>query len=65
MSEIQYILTHGKCGCNIGIGEINRISKMVKAEYHFSAPDFWMWKMYQFGFARGKQVERARRAKDR
>lgn len=38
---------------------------MVKAKYHFSAPEFWMWKMYQFGFAKGKQVERARRAKSR
>lgn len=65
MSEIQYILENGDCGCNIDYGEIRHISEMVKARYSFSSPNFWMWKMFQFGFARGKQVERARRAKNR
>jgi hypothetical protein len=48
------ILENGACGCPIPYEHISRISEMVKEKYDFSAPEFWMWKMFQFGYAYGK-----------
>lgn len=48
------ILENGRCGCPIPYGHIHDISMKVKEYYHFSAPEFWMWKMFQFGYAYGK-----------
>ncbi len=48
------ILKNGACGCPISYGHIRDISEKVKEEYHFSSPEFWMWKMFQFGYAYGK-----------
>lgn len=45
---------NGACGCPIPYEHIRRISQQVKEHYHFSAPEFWMWKMFQFGYAYGK-----------
>lgn len=59
----KYILTHGNNGCNIGYKEIRDISESVIKEYHYSSTYFWMWKMFQFGFAYGKRaVQEKRRA---
>ena len=58
-----YILTHGKNGCDISSKKIHEIADVVKRYYHISAPEFWMWKMFQFGYAYGKHAERARRKK--
>lgn len=57
------ILKYGENGCDIPYGEIRNITELVKNEYHFSESEFWMWKMFQFGFAYGKQAERIRRKK--
>ena len=56
-----HILTQGACGCDIPFDQIHCITDAVKGYYHQSAPDFWMWKMFQFGYAYGKREERARR----
>lgn len=53
------ILMHGQ-DC-IPDKEFEEIRDLVKGYYHFSNVNFWMWKMFQFGFAYGKLVERARR----
>lgn len=45
--------------------EYELIRDAVKQHYHFSSPEFWMWKMIQFGYAYGKREERARRKKKR
>lgn len=61
--DIQYIIRNGKNGCDIPFREIDSISEAVKRYYYFSAPGFWMWKMFQIGFAYGKRAERDRRKK--
>lgn len=61
--NIQYILTHGKNGCNIGYGEISAYAEMVMEKYRFSSPHIWMWKMFQLGFAFGKVSERDKKKK--
>lgn len=48
------ILENGACGCPIPYLDIQEIGRMVKEKYNFSAPEFWMWKMFQFGYAYGK-----------
>ncbi|RGT72222.1 hypothetical protein DWX08_10370 [Ruminococcus sp. AF18-22] len=48
---------------NIPSNDIRELSEVIKRYYHFSAPEFWMWKMFQFGFVYGKRAERARRKK--
>lgn len=50
----KMILENGAYGCPISYEHIRRISEQVKEKYHFSAPEFWMWKMFQFGYAYGK-----------
>ena len=45
--------------------EYELIRDAVKQHYHFSSPEFWMWKMIQFGYVYGKREERARRKKKR
>lgn len=55
------VLIHGKNGCTMSYEEIRDISKLVKKEFPFSASYFWMWKMFQIGFAYGKAEERKRR----
>lgn len=41
--------------------EVERTADAVKQYYHFSSVNFWMWKMFQFGYMYGKRAERARR----
>lgn len=53
-STKKNILENGVCGCPIPYEHILRISYAVKKHYSFSAPEFWMWKMFQFGYAYGK-----------
>lgn len=48
---------------NIPSNDIRELSEVIKRYYHFSVPEFWMWKMFQFGFVYGKRAERARRKK--
>ena len=55
------ILSHGKNGCSISYEEIEEISELAKSHFYFSSAKFWMWKMFQFGYAYGKRAERARR----
>lgn len=43
--------------------EVQTLAEVVKRTYHFSAPEFWMVKMFQFGYVYGKRAERARRKK--
>lgn len=57
----EYILTHGKNGYTVEYGEIMQLADRVKAKYYFSSANFWMWKMFQLGFAYGKHYERMRR----
>jgi hypothetical protein len=56
-----YILIYGNNGCDIPYKRIRDISRVIGGYYHQSAPEFWMWKMFQFGYAYGKRSERARR----
>ena len=37
--------------------EYELIRDAVKQHYHFSSPEFWMWKMIQFGYVYGKREE--------
>lgn len=59
--NIEYIISHGKNGCTTTYEEISVLSELVIKKYHFSAPEFWMWKMFQLGFAYGKHETRVRR----
>ena len=56
-----YLLTCGNNGCDIPYDKIRTISDVVKRYYNFSAPEFWMWKMFQFGYAYGKRAERSKK----
>ena len=56
-----YLLTRGKNGCDVSYNDIRVIADAVKRYYNFSAPEFWMWKMFQFGYAYGKRAERSKR----
>lgn len=56
-----YILTHGE-EC-VPYKKTEELTDAIKRQYHFSAPEFWMWKMFQFGFAYGKHADRVRRKK--
>lgn len=56
-----YILTRDANGCDVQYLQIREISDVVKRYYHFSAPEFWMWKMFQFGYVYGKRAERSKR----
>lgn len=40
--------------------EVERIADAVKQYHHFSSVNFWMQKMFQFGYVYGKRAERAR-----
>ena len=40
--------------------EVERIADAVKQYYHFSSVNFWMQKMFQFGYVYGKRAEWAR-----
>lgn len=53
-ADKKTIIENGACGCPIPYEHIRNISEKVKEKYHFSAPEFWMWKMFQFGYAYGK-----------
>lgn len=57
----SYIITNGKNGCNIPYVQIRELAQQVTSEYSFSSPFFWMWKMFQLGFAYGKREERAKK----
>lgn len=54
-----YILTRGE-NC-VSRKKTEELADAIKSYYSFSGPEFWMWKMFQFGFAYGKRAERARR----
>lgn len=56
-----YILTHGE-EC-IPYDKFMELADAVKRQYHFLTPRFWMWKMFQFGFAYGKHAARQKKAK--
>lgn len=56
-----YILTHGE-NC-IPYSKFEKLAEGVKEHYHHSSPRFWMWKMFQFGFAYGKHAARQRKAR--
>lgn len=44
----------------IEYGEITEITEAIKNRFPFSAPGFWITKMFQFGYAYGKAAERAK-----
>lgn len=46
---------------SISYTEIMEISEAIKERYDFSAPEFWMAKAFQFGYAYGKAAERAKK----
>ncbi len=46
---------------SISYTEIRGISEAIKDRYDFSAPEFWMAKAFQFGYAYGKAAERAKK----
>lgn len=56
-----YILQNGK-DC-IPHRKYEELEDAVKRYYHNSSPNFWMWKMFQFGFAYGKHAERQKKAR--
>lgn len=53
------ILTRGQHV--ISYNEFCKLKDVIKRYYSFSSPEFWLWKMFQFGFVYGKRAERARR----
>lgn len=57
----SYILTYGE-DC-IPYEHFQELAESVKRHYYFSAPEFWMWKMFQFGFAYGKHAARQKKAR--
>lgn len=57
----QKIIGHGQE--TISYGEFLELSECIEQRYHFSSYRFWMWKIFQYGFALGKRAERARRKK--
>lgn len=61
MMNDSYIITNGKSGCNIPYMQIRELAQKVISEHGFSSPIFWMWKMFQLGFAYGKHEERAKK----
>lgn len=56
-----YIIEHGANGCNISYMQIRELALQVSDCYKNSSPLFWMWKMFQLGFACGKREERKRK----
>ena len=55
----QKIIDHEKDA--ISYGEFLELSECIEQRYPFSSYRFWMWKVFQYGFALGKRAERARR----
>lgn len=47
----------------ISYKEFLELSECIEQRYPFSSYRFWMWKIFQYGFAFGKRAERARRNK--
>lgn len=58
MNDLK-ILQHGQ-DC-IPYEECMELVEATKRYYHFSSPNFWMWKMFQFGYAYGKRAERRKK----
>lgn len=54
-----WILENGE-DC-IPYDQFRDLAESVRQMYHFSPPIFWMWKMFQFGFAYGKHEARKNR----
>lgn len=56
-----YLLTDGNNGCDVPRKKIADIADAIKRHYYFSNSEFWMWKMFQFGYAYGKRAERRKK----
>ena len=57
----QKIIDHGQEV--ISYNEFLELSECIEQRYSFSSYRFWMWKIFQVGFAFGKRAERDRRNK--
>ena len=61
--EVSKIITHEQG--TIPYLEGRKITEAIKKEYYFSSAEWWMWKMFQVGFAYGKRAERQRRKRNK
>ena len=59
--NIQYLIAHGQNGGDVSDEFVTYLSDRVVDHYYNSSSKFWMWKMFQIGFAYGKHADRNRR----
>lgn len=55
----QKIIDHGQNV--ISYEEFLELSECIEQRYPFSSYRFWMWKIFQYGFAFGKRTERQKK----